>query len=148
MLAETQRREMLATMGVDVYVLRDAPAPVPMRAADIRIAVVYDEDDARHSNMTVLRKALPFALGCNAACIDWLPISAMDAATPLPPATAYLLLGAQVAGAAKVRIDKSRHDELTVAVADAPGSSLAHALARRALWQALKPIARRLRETH
>lgn len=145
MPGEAQRRAMLATMGIDVYVLRSAQATAPDVVDDMRIAVLCGKDDARHPNAAVLRKALPWALGCASGCIEWIEVSTVAGSMSLPKASVYLLLGAQVARAANEHMENAKSRDIIIAVADAPALSLADALARRALWQSLKPIARCLR---
>lgn len=148
MLAEAQRREMLATMGVDVYVLRSAPATAPAAMAGaIRIAVLCAKDDGLHPCANVLRKALSLALGCAAMRIDWIEVASIDA-VEIPAAPVCLILGAEVARAVNAHEASKRSDDVLIAVADAPRLSLGDALARRALWQALKPIARYVRASH
>ncbi|MEO8802665.1 MAG: hypothetical protein ABI304_11490 [Rudaea sp.] len=148
MLAETQRREILAAMGVDVYVLRGAKAAAPITVSSkIRIAVLCGKDDARHPHATGMRKLLPLALGCEAGCIDWIETEIGAESLELPSAPVCLLLGAGVARAVNVRVPNMQQTTAIVAVADAPQLSLRDALARRALWQALKPIARYLRQS-
>ncbi|MGA9335859.1 MAG: hypothetical protein WBV39_16375 [Rudaea sp.] len=142
MLDEAQRHELLAAMGVDVYVRRGAAETARAAAAgNFRVAVLCGKQGAQQPRAALLRKALPLALGCERGRIDWFEFADIDH-IELPAAPVCLLLGADVARAANAQLANAQHGAVVVAVADAPHLSLHDALAKRALWQALKPIAR------
>jgi hypothetical protein len=157
MLAEAQRLQTLAAMGIDVYLLRtrgagipadgknalQAEAPVAGASALLPALVVacaqgVDADTPR------LRATLPLALGIAAVRIVWIEPDAAGALAAPPAAPTYLALGADVARALGEQLSTMQQMSAVIAVADAPRACLGNALARRALWQALKPIARHL----
>jgi hypothetical protein len=133
MLAEARRCELLAAIGIDRYLRRAAAAP-------IGLVVVCERTELEGESARRLQRWLPAAIGLAAHQIRWL---AADGARlpPLPPARALLVLGERLAPLAA----RSLRTELACAVADAPAASLRDAMTKRALWQALKPIARCLR---
>ena len=149
MLAETQRRRLLDVMGIDVYVLRAPPAsaatPIFAVAAVNEILVVACARDPGDAQTARLRAALPLALGIDATRIQWLQASAGGALPPPPAAAAYLALGAEMPRALGVHLSTMQQNSAVIAAADAPSACLRDGLSRRALWQALKPVARRLR---
>lgn len=154
MLAEAQRLQTLAAMGIDVYLLRTragvasgetAPQEAPaagtnalLPALVVACAPGVDADTPR------LRAALPLALGISAARIVWIEPNAAGVLAAPPPAPAYLALGADLARALGEQLSTMQQMSAVIAVADAPRACLGNGLARRALWQALKPIARYL----
>jgi hypothetical protein len=160
MLAEAQRRDMLAAMGIDVYLLRTngvgiassidtetAPSQTSVDqstpgGAVLIVACAHGADP--HS--AHLRKALPLALGIAASRIVWIAPDA-SGALAVPQAAAYLALGAELARALGEQLSTMQQMSSVIAVADVPHACLGNGLARRALWQALKPIARYLRRS-
>ena len=138
MLAEARRRELLDALAIDLYVLRATPAAEQAAA----LVVVCAEADAQTPRAQHLRQRLPNALGIAAPRVVW--VSPDGAA--LPPAAACLVLGAGPAAAHDAKLSTMRQNGGVIAVADTPDICLSSPGARRALWQALKPVARRLRE--
>ncbi len=136
MPAEARRHELLAALGIDRYVRRAPRA----RAA---LIVVCDRAAAGGPAAARLRALLPGAVGVAASAVRWI---ATDGARvpPLPAARTVLVLGAALARACAAA-GSGVPPDATIAVADEPATSLRGAMAKRALWQALKPIARRLR---
>ena len=66
--------------------------------------------------------------------------------TALPEAPAYLMIGAAAARACSAHLSIERQNALMlVVIDDEPAMALRDAAAKRALWQQLKPLARRLR---
>jgi hypothetical protein len=160
MLAEAQRLQTLAAMGIDVYLLRapDAAvanvargeiAPVSQAAvggaasAQPALVVACARDVDAHARR--LRASLPLALGIVAGRIVWIEPDATGALPAPPTAPAYLALGADLARVLGEQLSTMQQMSAVIAVADAPNACLGSGLARRALWQALKPIARHLR---
>jgi hypothetical protein len=152
MLAESQRRQMLAAMDIDVYVLRDVQAvraesraPCP----DGAWLIVAASDAAMKSiQCAQLRKALPFMLGLTDDRVRWVVAEDASSSESIPSANAYLVLGAALARSLGAQLAASQQNAAVIAVADEPGISFGTAMSRRALWQTLKPIARRAREAH
>ena len=150
MLAEAQRRAVLATMGIDVYLLRARAAPAAAAAiahADgARLVVACGRAASASPHGASLRRLLPLALGMPAACLHWIEADASGALPEVPDAPAYLALGAEMPRALGAHLSTVQQKSAAIAAADAPAHSLRDGLSRRALWQALKPLARRLRE--
>lgn len=153
MLEERQRNAVLASMGIDVYLLRT-------RAAQLTQAVEPDDAAAREATRLVvacaqgagesthgarLRTLLPLALGIPAARLHWIEADAASELPEPPSAAAYLALGAEMPRALGAHLSTMQQNAATIAAADAPSQSLRDGLSKRALWQALKPLARRLR---
>ena len=162
MLAEAERRSLLAAMGIDVYLLRQRgagptrivdeeiaePVAAPVASANpgnIALVVAHSGSAAADSHARLLHSALPLALGIPAARIAWIETDALGAFASPPSAPAYLALGTEPARALGEELSTMQQMSAVIAVADAPHACLASALARRALWQALKPVARHLR---
>jgi hypothetical protein len=154
MLAEAQRLQTLAAMGIDVYLLRTQGAAVAGEAAlqaqpaadanTLLPALVVACAPGVDEHTPRLRAALPLALGISAARIVWIEPDVAGALAP-PPSPAYLALGADLARALGEQLSTMQQISAVIAVADAPRACLGNGLARRALWQTLKPIARHLR---
>ncbi|HZP68028.1 MAG TPA: hypothetical protein VFB32_17125 [Rudaea sp.] len=145
MLADGERRRVLAAMGVDVYVRRAAGREIaPVAAGEVDLVVACAGDAARTPAAGRLREALPRALGLAADRVRWIEAD-MSGTLPAPPeAPAYLALGAAMPRALGVHMSTMQQNSAIVAVADAPAACLGSAAGKRALWQALRPIARRL----
>ena len=157
MLAEAQRLQTLAAMGIDVYLLRtrgagvpeigettlQADAPVAGASASLPALVVACAQGVDAATPR-LRAALPLALGIAATRIVWIEPDAAGALAAPPAAPAYLALGADLARALGEQLSTMQQRSAVIAVADAPRACLGSGLARRVLWQALKPIARHL----
>ena len=135
MLAEARRRELLGALGIDVYVPRGTAA-----GPGAVLVVVCAEPDPRAARTQPLRQILPNALGIDASRILWIPPQAA-----LPPAAACLAFGADSLAARDAQLSTMQQNGGVVAIAGPADTCLAGPDARRALWQALKPIARRLR---
>lgn len=138
------RRRTLAAMGIDVYRLRDAMGSAQHSTATRRshIVVVCAPEAMQSAAALHLRECLPRALGCAQSRVRWIGPHEADAAA-LSAQDACLLLDNRTASEFACG---TAAPEL-VAVADAPAQSLRDGLARRALWQALKPLARYVRES-
>ena len=137
MLAEARRRELLGALGIDLYVPRAAPE----RGCAAVLVVLCAAAVARTPGARHLQRALPNALGVPAPRVVWV---AQEEA--LPPAAACLVLGAEPGSAGDAQLSTMRQSGGLIAVAGKPDVCLGRPDARRALWQALKPVARRLRE--
>ena len=139
MLADA-RHAMLSAMGVDVYVLR-APSESVDSSADWLI-VAASADTQKSTQCAQLRKTLPAMLGVPGERIRWIGAETND----VPRAAAYLVLGAALAREFGANMPAAQQRAAVIAIADEPASSFAGGVAKRALWQSLKPIARRARE--
>jgi len=162
MLEAQQRQALLAAMGIDVYLLRgsalDAAASsatpladsVPEGAAPpqegIGLLVACARAGAEDAGRTQrLRALLPLALGVAAPYVRWIEADPAGELGGVPAARAYLALGAAMPRALGAHLSTMQQMSSTIAAADAPAASLRDGLAKRALWQALKPLARTLR---
>ena len=136
MLAEARRRELLGALGIDLYVPRGVPA-----AGRAALVVICAEAGTRSSGGQHLRRVLPSALGVDASRIVW--VAQEEAA--LPPAAACVVFGALPAGAHDAQLSTMRQNGGMIVRAEQADVCLANPGAKRALWQALKPVARHLR---
>ena len=150
MLAEAQRRSVLTAMGIDVYLLRGgtahAPATTgagaaPQEAAGLIVACAGGDE----GGSARLRNLLPLALGIEPGRVRWIEADARGNLPEVPNAAAYLALGAAMPRALGAHLSTMQQNSATIAAADDATLSLRDALSKRALWQALKPLARRLR---
>ncbi|MEP6483221.1 MAG: hypothetical protein ABJB01_02145 [Rudaea sp.] len=150
MLAEAQRRDMLAAMDIEVYVLRGAVAPKNDSASSDGEWLVVAASDAvlKSPQCAHLRKSLPTVLGIEADHIRWLAADADNSFETVPLAHAYLVLGAALARSLGAHLSATQQNTSVIAVADEPSISFGSAISKCALWQTLKPIARRARELH
>ncbi len=139
MLAEAHRRELLSAMGVDVYVLRAASAGTNRVAQSADWLVVVASTETQKSiQCAQLRKTLPAMLGVAPDRVRWIAADAND----IPDAAAYLVFGAALARQFGANMPAAKQQAAVIAVADEPAASFTSAMAKRALWQSLKPIAR------
>lgn len=161
MLDESQRRELLHAMGIDVYLLRGAPvAPATRGAAlvdsnaapaaqsamgEVELVVACAAAAGRDAAATRLRNLLPLALGLPGERIRWMAADADGTLPEPPPARAYLALGAEMPRALGANLSTMQQMSALIAAADEPAASLRDGLSKRVLWQALKPLARQLR---
>ncbi len=153
MLAEVQpdsrRRELLVAMGIDVYVLRGSESALS-RASKTSVAsewlvVAAGEAAMKSTQCAQLRKALPAAVGISADRIRWLTADESASFDSVPAARAYLVLGSALARSLGAHLSAKQQNASVIAVADEPAHSYSSAMSKRALWQTLKPIARRIR---
>jgi hypothetical protein len=140
MLAEGQRLSLLQAIGIDVY-RRRAAAPSPARAeanAGTAGVVVVCRDEAIPARF---RAQLPRALGVVADHLRWCGV---DAAVP-GGAAAYVVVGTEAARALGVQLSTMQQNDSIIATTTEPTTLLQGGAAKRALWQVLKPVARRVR---
>ena len=156
MLDEERRLNVLAALGIGVYRLRvpderqstpasvdatadSAPAVAPRMVIACDRATRQDARTLRQLNQVVR------AIGVGNNAIAWVEAAADGSFGALPPVDAYLMLGAAARRcAASLSID--RQNAATIAVTPEPADMMRDGAARRALWQVLKPLARRLRD--
>ena len=156
MLDDGDRLRVLAEMGIDVYRLRNAQVPAPAAAAlhvgaqpaaseTACLVAVCARGVRSAARSALLLKQLPqiFAIAGSALAVVDADTDGRVAA--LPQAPAYLLLGDACAAACAAHLTLSELDAATLAVIAAPAQALRDAAGKRALWQTLKPLARRLR---
>ena len=146
MLAEANRRDMLTAMGIDVYVLRGSHAKQPAPMTEW-LVVAASEAAMKSPQCIQFRKALPSVVGVEAERIRWIGADVDKGFDDVPTARAYLVLGAALARSLGAQLSATQQNSAVIAVADEPAQSFGSAMARRALWQTLKPIARRARES-
>ena len=141
MLAEAQRLSMLQAMGIDAYCLRTAAAAAPpLTQAIARGVAVIGERNAIPAR---LHAQLPRALGVAAERVQWCDVSAAD----LPEnAAAYVVIGTEAARALGVQLSTMQQNATVIAATAEAAALLSDGAAKRAFWQILKPVARRLRE--
>lgn len=141
MLAEPQRVSLLQAMGVDVYRRRAVAAP-PARV-DVHTAaagvVVVCRDEALPARF---KTQLPRALGIAADRLLWCGVGA---AVP-GGAAAYVVIGTEAARALGIQLSTMQQNDAIIAATAEPALLLSGGAAKRALWQCLKPVARRVRE--
>ena len=159
MLDELQRRELLHAMGIDVYRWRDgalaegstqsasssAPAPTQSDAGGLALVIACPADHNRDAAAGRLRALLPLALGVPDEHIRWISADPRGALPEPPAARAYLALGREMPRALGANLSTMQQMSALIAAADEPAASLRNGLSKRALWQALKPLARQLR---
>jgi hypothetical protein len=141
MLAETQRVSILRAMGIEVFRLRAAAAPDAVVEAGFGSAqvVVVCTSQAVPGRF---RAQLPYALGIAPERVRWCE---REAEAP-EDAAAYVVIGTEAARALGVQLSTMQQNRsIIAATADVP-DLLRDGSARRALWQSLKPVARRMRE--
>jgi len=159
MLDDGRRLEVLAALGVDVYRLRQAgPANVALAVpafaeqltsapATARLVVASAHGASREPRLARLLAQIQRALGVADAVVRRIETSADGSLAQLPDAPAYLMIGTATARAYSAHLSIERQNSATLAVIDFDAAGLAReAGARRALWQLLKPLVRRLRE--
>ncbi|MDC8011144.1 hypothetical protein [Tahibacter soli] len=145
---DAERLRRLDAMGVRVYRLRSATpragepaspaADAAANAAGVRLLVVSDE--AR----TPAADAIVRTLGVADAAIGWCvarggKLDALDL-----DAGAYLVLGEHLARVLGAELPTATQQRASIVVAAAPSALRGDAMAKRLLWQALKPLKRRL----
>ena len=162
MLDEGRRLQVLAAMGVDVYQLRAArdaapdmaPAPAlgvrekggaPTAAAAVAVVAVCAYGARADVRLARLFAQLPRSLGIDAARLAWIEMPADGALPTLPDVRCYLFIGPATARAGAAQLSLTQQNQATIAVCAEPKELLAGPSARRVLWQAIKPLARRLR---
>jgi hypothetical protein len=149
MLAESQRRQMLAAMDIDVYVLREVQTVrAESRApnSDSAWLIVAVSDAAMKSTQCAqLRKSLPSMVGLTDDRVRWIVADEASSFDTVPSAESYLVLGAALARSLGAQLSATQQGAALIAVADEPAISFGTAMSKRVLWQTLKPIARRAR---
>jgi len=146
---EARRFEILAALGIDVYVLRAAPPPAALPAmavagepASPRLVVACAP--AARIELQPRCTQLVRALGLAQDDVAFLSAGAA-VAPPVPEAPAYLMLGAEAARACSAQLPLGRQQSAAIAVVDDSAARARDGAGKRALWSALKPLARRLR---
>lgn len=161
MLDEGRRLQVLAAIGIDVYHLRgmrdvasaessalaELPAGVKesVGAGDVVVVAVCARGARDEPRLARLFAQLPRALGIGASRLKWIEASADGSLPAFPDVPCYLLVGSSAARACAAQLSLTQQNQATIAVCAEPGELLAGTPARRALWQVIKPIARRLR---
>ena len=140
MLVEAQRRSLLGSMGVDVFLLRRGNAQTMPKAEAVqetKLAVVCPLDKVP----VRFRAQLPRVLGIADDHVSW-----CDLAAAVPDdAVAYVVIGTEAARALGVQLSTMQQNTATIVATAEPAQLLQGAAAKRVLWQSLKPAARRLR---
>lgn len=154
-MIDATRLRMLEAMGIDVYALRTRVPPsavadvaqinVAAVPASSRLAVVCAQGVRGDARLARLFKHLPQAVGVSSDAIDWIEADANDELAGVAEAPAYLVFGAAMARSLGVQLSTMQQNISTIAVTAEPAQLPGAAAGKRALWQALKPIARRLR---
>jgi DNA polymerase III psi subunit len=157
MLDEGSRLAVLAAIGIDVYRLRAADAQEDVsRAAALaehsavaepaRLVVASIHGAGRNENLARLLPQLLRSVGVADAAVRRIETAPDGSLSALPEAPAYLMIGAAAARACSAHLSIERQNTLMLVVIDAePAMALRDVAAKRALWQQLKPLARRLR---
>ncbi len=146
MLTEVRQRELLHAMGIEVYVLRcgSGSGDRADAAAAVDVVVLCGEGPAGDPQARTLRTCLPLVLGVGKDRIQWLRSRADGVVPELPPARACLVMGSDLADTFRAQNSLKPHDTMLIAVADTPAQSLCTSLARKGLWETLKPLRRHL----
>jgi len=157
MLDEGSRLAVLAAIGIDVYRLRAADAQDdasrtavlaehPAVAEPARLVVGCVNGAGRNPSLARLLPQLLRSVGVADAAARRIETAADGSLNALPEAPAYLMIGAAAARACSAHLSIERQNALMlVVIDDEPAMALRDAAAKRALWQQLKPLARRLR---
>ena len=154
-MIDATRLRLLEAMGVDVYALRTRAlspavatdeADVPARGSS-RLTVVCAQGVRADARLARLFRHLPQAFGISSAAIYWIEADANGELIDIADAQAYLVFGAAMARALGAQLSTMQQNTATIAVTTDPAQLPGMAADKRALWQALKPLARRLRET-
>ena len=158
MFDDDRRLELLAAIGIDVYRLRPsaaaprrgavrdgAAAPMPAAASAAPSVAICCDEAARTEAWRAPRFAqLVRALGVDPAAVAWVDASTDGA---LPDVPCYLMIGAAAARACSAQLSLEQQRVATIAVSADADRLFGDAPSRRALWQVLKPLARRLRSS-
>jgi hypothetical protein len=153
------RAGILAAMGIEVYRLRERASAavsgdVLGTSADTRasanaaprVLIVCAHGQRGEARLSRLYAQLPRALRVDAAAIRWSEADAQGAIPPPPSVSAYLALGAPMARALGTHLSTAQQQAAVIAVTADAAQLPGDATGKRALWQALKPIARALRD--
>ena len=155
-MIDASRLRLLEAMGVDVYALRAREEPQPagqtQQSRDdsdgvqaLRVAVVCAKGVRADARLARLFTHLPQIFGTPAETLVWLDAGADGELAAAAEAQAYLVFGATMARALGAQLSTRQQSTATIAVTAEPAQLPGGAADKRALWQALKPIARRLR---
>lgn len=154
-MIDAARLHLLEAMGIDVYALRTralSPAAATVSEANAaaagsssRLAVVYAQGVRADARLVRLFKHLPQAFGISSAAIDWIEADASGELADVADMPAYLVFGAAMARSLGAQLSTMQQSTATIAVTADPAQLPGIAADKRALWQALKPVARRLR---
>jgi len=154
---DATRLRLLEAMGIDVYALRSRHEPSPGDASSertrisaaetqpVRLLVVCPQGVRGDARLARLFRCLPQTFGIGVDAIRWLEADESGGIASAEDSPAYLVLGAAMARALGVQLSAMQQSTATIAVTADPARLPGGAADRRALWQALKPIARRLR---
>jgi hypothetical protein len=146
---DARQLQVLAAIGIDVYRLRSMPAGAAAcadaaSAAPALVVACAKGDRSRADSARWLSQILR-ALGATDETTTWVETAPGAALPAVPDAPAYLMIGSDVARACSAQMPLQRQDRATIAILADIGDLGGGATQRRALWQALKPLARRLR---
>ena len=157
MLDDGRRLEVLAAIGIDVYRLRaPAVAAAPVHSASQpadspsdtvagpRLAIACSAAARREPGFARASAHLVRALGVPESAVCWVE-TAGAASAPLPDVPAYLMIGPTAARACSAHLSLEQQNTATIAVSAEGTEMFRDAVARRATWQALKPLLRQLR---
>jgi DNA polymerase III psi subunit len=152
MLDEGSRMAVLAAIGIDLYRLRTVDAKGEALAAQSavgepeRLVVACAHGAGRDARLARLLPQLLRSLGVADAAVRRIETAADGSLGALPQAPAYLMIGDATARACAAQLPIEQQNALTLVVIGAePAAALRDTAAKRALWQQLKPLARRLR---
>lgn len=152
-MMDATRLRMLEAMGIDVYALRAQNAPTARTVSPARtdapsspsLAVISAKGVRDAERLARLFKHLPQVFGIAPETIEWIEAGADGELANAVDATAYLVFGAAMARSLGVQLSTMQQNTVTIAVTADPAQLPGSAADKRALWQTLKPIARRLR---
>ncbi|MBS0589062.1 MAG: hypothetical protein JSR65_00310 [Proteobacteria bacterium] len=161
-MIDATRLRLLQTMGIDVYLPRTPAAsglagfPSVGSAGGVTaasgvqggVALVVVRPSAMRdaARFAHFFQHLPRALGIDADAIAWRDVDAEGHVADVIQADSYLVFGAAAARALGAQLSTAQQGAATIAVTAESAQLLGSAADKRALWQTLKPIARRVRE--
>jgi hypothetical protein len=159
-LDDGRRLELLAAIGIEVYRLRAAPdagarAPLqsvspqpgellPAAEGSPRLVIACPDTVRRAPGFARATAHLVRALGVQESIVRWID-TAPGGVSALPDVPAYLMIGPAAARACSAHLSIEQQNSATIAVSAEAADLFSNAAARRATWQALKPLVRRLR---
>lgn len=168
-MMDARRLAMLEAMGIDVLALRarthaSVPAQTPLAdaasdwgnqtgagasnatdaARSPRLCIVCAHGVRSDVRLKGFFAQIARALALDAAALGWLEADAASVLPAPPAASAYLVLGSALVPAFGAQLATAQQNAAVIAVSDDAADLPGDAAGKRALWQALKPIARRL----
>jgi len=147
-----QRQQFLEAMGVTLYRRRGAVAAVPAMSMDVVTSAepVFATDSAMPALVMVGRRedrvraaVVLQALAIKESAVQWIDATAEKLSALPPEAAAFIAIGEAMARPLGAELSTELQQRAYIVVTAAP-SQWRGASGKRALWQVLKPLRRRL----